>query len=303
MMRYTTLAALLLALCALPLWAQKYERKEMKTFDVSETPSVRISSEFGPIKVKSHGEGTVEVKVRILCEGETTQEAKEMAGAVRVRFSGTRESVDVELDMPGDWSGDDEDRSVRTAVYVIVPVKTSLAVKNRFGAVEVAGVTGAVSVDGQYGAVDVRQSSNVRVDNGFGAVTLTGIAGSVNARTKMGQLIANDVTGGSFTNQYGATEITNARGQIVVDTKMGNVTVRGMRGGRIKNSYGNIDVTLGPEFSGEVRAVTSFGSIDSSLPMKTKDDGPTAEKAIIKAGGGLDKLALECSFGGIDVNR
>lgn len=295
--------ALLLAACVLPATAQKYERKEMKTFEVVEAPTVRISGEFGPIKVKTHAAPTVEVKVRILCEGESSEEAKEMANEVGVRFSASHDKVEVEVNMPEDFNNDG-DRSVRTGIFVIVPLKTALTVRNRFGAVEVGGITGTTSIDCEYGAVEVRQSSNVRVESGFGSVTLGAISGSVTAHTRMGQLIAYDVAGGSFTNQYGATEITNAKGPISIDAKMGNVTARNIRGGRIKNAYGNIDVSLGAEYNGEIRASTSFGNIDSPLPMKSKsDEAGTSRKALIKAGGGQDRLILDCSFGNIQVGR
>jgi hypothetical protein len=295
--------ALLLTACVLPAAAQKFERKEMKTFEVVETPMVRISGEFGPIKVKTHAQSTVEVKVRILCEGESSEEAKAMAAKVGVRISGTREKVDVDVEMPEDFN-DAGDRSVRTGIFLIVPLKTAVTVRNRFGGVEVNGVTGSASIDCEYGAVEVRQSSNVRVESGFGSVTLGSVGGSVAVRTKMGQLIAYDVAGGSFANQYGSTEITNAKGPISIDAKMGNVTARSIRGGRIKNAYGNIDVTLAADFSGEIHAATSFGNIDSPLPMKTKsDEAGTSRKALIKAGGGQDRLSLDCSFGNIDVHK
>ncbi len=285
--------------------AQEYERTVRKTFDVVSAPVVTIESRFGPVSVKSHKASTVNVKVKIVASDESKAEAKEIAEAVDVEISGTKDRVSVETSFP-DHLGGGEDRSIEIQIAVLVPAKTKLSVENKFGSVKVKYISGSVEIENSFGSIEVRNSSNINVESSYGSISLGSISGFCEVETKMGDLQAYDIQKGNFENAYGETEIQKASGFVTIDSKMGSVTARNIRGANITNSYGNVEVTLTSAFSGSIKASSSFGSIDTDLPLKSekkKSYGPTAEKVYGKIGSGKDKLVIETSFGSIEIGK
>jgi DUF4097 and DUF4098 domain-containing protein YvlB len=141
-----------------------------------------------------------------------------------------------------------------------------------------------------FGAVTVqRVNGNLTIENSNGQVTASSVKGDATARTSFAAVTLDDI-GGHMTvdNQNGAIMLTAAR------------TSTGCKDISAKTSFSPIQVRL-PENAGySLTARTSFGRINSELPITTV--GQVGGDSLTgKIGNGTCTLSLTNSNGNIEI--
>ncbi len=150
---------------------------------------------------------------------------------------------------------------------------------NRFGKVTVKGAGGAVQIDNTNAVVDVSNvlgsavitnqfapvvvanvTGTVEVDNQNASVDLTDIGGAVTVRTTFGEV--------SGENLKGPFEIDNANGSVAV-SRLTSISKDCL----IRAVSGDITIELPPAGGYNVDASTSWGKIQTDLPMKLSSGG------------------------------
>lgn len=187
-------------------------------------------------------------------------------------------------------------------------IKGSATLNTSFGAIEASGLRkGARATTGNghislsevggdtyaktsFGAVTVsRVNGNLTIENSNGQVTGSSVKGDATARTSFAAVTLDDI-GGNITvdNQNGAVMITAAR------------TPAGCKNISAKTSFSSIQVRL-PENAGyTLTARTSFGRINSELPITTV--GQVGGDSLTgKIGNGGCTLSLTNSNGSIEM--
>ena len=203
----------------------------------------------------------------------------------------------------------------------------TLTVHNNNGSVDISEARGFVSATTSFGTVNASHLRNgANIVTGNGAIELTDIQGDVYTKTSFGSVHVENVKG-KFTAQdsNGAVSARAIEGDTTVDTSFSGVTLENI-GGKIlvNNQNGAIDVTAAsssgckdivlktsfshiavrvPTNAGyKVAAHTSFGRINSELPITaTGTIGGNSLNGVI--GNGACSLGLTNSNGNIEITR
>lgn len=307
-MKYFLLTLLTGAIIVSHGFAQTYERKVEKKFEVDPNVSVFVNNRFGSVVVKGGDANIVAVKVTIKIKDESDEDAKEIAEGIDVSIEGSRNKVTIETGT-SKFESNCNDCSRSIHVSVLVPKSTQLNVMNSFGSTKTENIFGKVDIDGKFGAVDVTRCANISVKNSFGSTNVNSITGSCRIENKNGKIRAFDIEGGEFMNAFGATEISGSKKPVTIESKMGSVKVKDMVGGSVANSYGSVEVWLNQSFSGHIEAKTAYGSVKSDIPLterepsRKKKYGPTKEDLIGSVGTGSATIALETKFGDLTIRK
>jgi len=141
-----------------------------------------------------------------------------------------------------------------------------------------------------FGSVSVqRVNGHLTIENSNDSVTASSITGDATAKTSFGSVTLNDIAGSiSVDNQNGTVSVSTAR----VSAPCRNIT--------IKTSFAPIQVRI-PEGTGfNLIARTSFGHINSELPVTTS--GQIGGDSLNgKIGNGGCTLSLTNSNGAIEL--
>lgn len=210
-----------------------------------------------------------------------------------------------------------------------VTVKTvsgNLTVDGSNSKVEAEGITGNATVDTGFGGVTLHNIGGwAKVSSNNGNVKVSDIAGALTAATQFGSVKAERVRGaadvkstnGSITlNEIGgAAKVRASFGPVfldgvggAVDVTNGNgaISVSGMRSGpcqpvALRTSFSSIKVTLPENSSYAVNARTSFGRVNSQIPILTT--GMAEGTLVGTIGKGGCKLDLANSNGNITIEK
>ena len=203
----------------------------------------------------------------------------------------------------------------------------TLTVNNNNGTVQISEVRGFVSATTSFGAVTgTHFYKGANIITGNGAIELIGVEGDVYTKTSFGSVHVENVKG-KFTAQdsNGAVTAKSIQDDVSVDTSFSGVTLEGIGGKiRVNNQNGAIavtaaagsgckDINLKTSFSPlavripanggyKVTAHTSFGHINSELPITASGmiGGDSLNGTI---GNGACVLDLTNSNGNIEISR
>jgi hypothetical protein len=134
-----------------------------------------------------------------------------------------------------------------------------------------------------------RVNGNLRVENSNGPVVANSISGEASAKMSFGSVTLEDVGGGiTVDNQNGAVTVSEAR----TSAKCNSVT--------IKTSFAPIQVRIAESGNYTVSARTSFGRINSELPITTSGQ-MGGDSLNGKIGSGGCTMSLTNSNGSIEI--
>lgn len=180
-------------------------------------------------------------------------------------------------------------RRYKSSMVVRVPKQAVLKVENRYGAVNMAGLTGDQVIETRYGAVAVRDitgalevvnryssvdmenvSGSAKVTNRYGSVTAKRVGG-VNVENRYGSIRAEDISGNAvFVNRYSSVSAQNVSGEVRVDGRNNGVELEGVQGGAvIETSYRNVSLR---DVSGQVRVNNRHGDITFATDRPPQHD-------------------------------
>ena len=187
-------------------------------------------------------------------------------------------------------------------------IKGSATLNTSFGAIEASGLrkyVRATTGNGRISLSDV--GGEVFAKTSFGAVTVQRVNGNLTIENANGQVTANSVKGDATAKtSFAAVTLDDITGHITVDNQNGAVMLTaarvpaGCNGISVKTSFSPIQVRL-PEGAGyTLTARTSFGRINSELPITTV--GQVGGDSLNgKIGNGACTLSLTNTNGNIEI--
>lgn len=158
------------------------------------------------------------------------------------------------------------------------------------GRITLNDVGGEAYVKTSFGSVNVqRVNGSLRVENSNGPVVGSSISGDATAKMSFGSVTLDDVAGIiTVDNQNGAIILSEAR------------TSSGCKGITAKTSFSPIQVRIGEGSNYSVSARTSFGRINSELPITTSGQ-MGGDSLNGKIGNGGCTMSLTNSNGNIEI--
>lgn len=179
----------------------------------------------------------------------------------------------------------------------------SAIVKNSFGKIEIINVGGKVEADNQNGEIKADSiKGDARIETSFGKIEAYNVKGSLNAKTSNGKLDIENISGNAdLRSSFGDIDAANIDGNSIINNSNGSINVNELKGNvQIKNSFGRIRFSSSNSENADIYAKTSFGDIETSLPINvTKAVNQYTAQGI--TGEGKYKIELITSNGNIEI--
>jgi len=144
------------------------------------------------------------------------------------------------------------------------------------------------------------------VDTRFGLLRADHIKGSLDVDNGNGGVTASDVGGSARVHtSFASVFLKGIAGAVTVENSNGSIAVAGLRGGcndvSLKTSFAPIKVSLPPTHGYTVDARTSFGSINTEMPITITHKSENALEGTIGSGG--CRLTLSDSNGNVTIGK
>ncbi len=158
-------------------------------------------------------------------------------------------------------------------------VRAGVSIINRFDEVSVSDVAGPVSVFNTNAPVTVSEvMAAVNVVNQFSPVMLSAITGDVKVENQNASVDLTDIDGAVIVNTtFGLISCENIRGSFIIGNDNGSVEMVRVIGidkdSEVQTTFGDILLELSQLGSCNLMATTSYGEIDSDVPMKINSSG------------------------------
>lgn len=174
---------------------------------------------------------------------------------------------------------------------------------------DVSGISGKeVAVNSQSGSVTVNNvTGNVRIDNPYSRMRLTAIKGNVRLTTQSGSIDAENISGDwDSDTQYSAVRVNRLSAAQIRATNSGDVITFALTTTpsliEIRNEYAGVSLTIPKGFGGDVSLDAEYGSIETDLPLTTKNRGGSGY-AFGKIGSGNGSIKIETTSGNISLQE
>ena len=187
-------------------------------------------------------------------------------------------------------------------------VKGKAEFNTSFGSIEASGLRKGVKATTGNGRISLNDvGGEAYVKTSFGSVNVQRVNGGLRVENSNGPVVANSISGDAIAKMsFGSVTLDDVAGVITVDNQNGAVmlsearTSPGCKGITAKTSFAPIQVRIGEGSNYSVSARTSFGRINSELPITTS--GQLGGDSLNgKIGNGGCTLSLTNSNGNIEI--
>ncbi|MHC4457484.1 MAG: DUF4097 family beta strand repeat-containing protein [Planctomycetota bacterium] len=251
------------------LCSAKFERTDKLSAPLSAGSTLAAETSFGSITVTGADVVDCHVIAEICVQAPTEEEAARIAEKVKIKLVPAGATLTVKVEKPKLKNN----RSVGVSFNITVPKQTNIDCNTSFGSIEVGNINGSI-----------------KAETSFAAINCDNIKGPVHLKTSYGGITCRNITSADIT-------ATSSFGGIDIDCSPSSPPEINAD---IVTSYGGIDFTTPPAFAGKTDLQTSFGSIETDLPITVKGD---LNEQRIKGtiGDGNGNLRLKTSFGSIKI--
>jgi hypothetical protein len=264
------------------------EREFEESQPARPTATISIANEFGEIRVSTWDNPVVQIKAHVLAGAENDDLARELSEAIKITVTPTPEQIEIRTEYP-----DTRDKGkVAMAVNytVTIPSTANVICKNNFGDTIIANVGGTAAVDSRFGMVDLAEVSGLVTVRAWGEFPLT-------ARGLR--------QGGFFQLQGTQAEFANVGGTLNVSSFTGSVTLRDLAPETdldVTSESGPIHLYVPENAAPDVSATAFFGTVKSDTVMEqtSRGDMVVARSANVDA---KQQVTLQVSFDTIFVHQ
>jgi hypothetical protein len=257
-------------------WSQSYA--------VKGRPELRVATDDGSVRVETGTDPQIEAQV-------TTVGWTIGPGAVTITESQTGDRVVIEVRLPRhqnsfDWGH----RSVK--VLVRIPHEADLDIRTGDGAVNVAPISGKVTVSTGDGSITADGlHGDIRLHTGDGAIRATGLEGRLEADTGDGHM--------NVRGRFEGLNLRTGDGHIDADVEHGSKVTEGWS---LSSGDGGITMRIPEDLGADLDAHAGDGSIVLDAPV-TVTGSVSASAVRGKLAGGGGPLRVHTGDGSIRLQR
>ncbi len=228
-------------------------------YPVGLNPTVALTHEFGAINIQTWAENIVQVNAEILVGAEKKEIAAEVATSIVVSVAHSKDLVEIRTVLP------DTRKEIGPVTKIVnytitVPRNASIIANNFFGDTAINNIKGDVTLDSQYGIVNLQ--------NLEGGLSVRAHGESLQATNlKKGGIFHLSGTQATFTAISGNLEINNFRGDIKLRD-----TMPGARIDAVSDS-GTIELEMDANEPADITTMALFGEIYSNIPLQRSSQG------------------------------
>ena len=210
--------------------------------DVPPGSSIEIINRYGSVDVKPSDTDRITVDVAKTVVAKDQKDADELSNLLMYSIveEGSRYRI------ISNYNRDQNNvrgRRFKTSLTIRVPKRSTLNVNNRFGAIDISGLTG-----------------DQQLQNSFGEVLLKNITGAVDVRTRNDRVVVEDITGAAVIhNEFSSVEARRIGGRLEVQHRNGSVDLEDIKGDtKVSNAFGSFDAK---NIQGSLTVDTRNGSV------------------------------------------
>ncbi len=255
---------------------------EEKSFQVSGTPHLQVSTFDGTVRVESWS------KAEVLCQAEKRGRSQSDLERIEIIATQTGDELHFEARLTSrlNWNG-----QARADLTIFVPREVKLAARTGDGRIEARGLSGEINLHTGDGNINASNLNGVLiVQTGDGSVDLTDVSGKLQAQTGDGRVRLR----GRFTDLEARTG--DGSMEIVVEPGSQMNSAWSLRTGD-----GAIQLSLPDDFSAELDVHTNDGSISTELPITISGKLGNTLRGQLRQGGRL--LTVRTGDGSITLRR
>lgn len=304
----TAVLAVLLVAAAPALAADTLER----TFDLAPGGALVVDASGAAIRVT--GQDAPGATVRIRAKGDDLDDWQIDMG---VTGDTLRVTAKRRRSLRSLWGG-----SRGLSIEIAVPRRTRVSLDTSGGALEVAGIEGAVDLDTSGGSISVRDVvGDVAADTSGGSIRAEQVRGKVSLDTSGGSIRAVDIegpldadtSGGSISvrrvagdarldTSGGSISVEDAGGRVEAETSGGSIEVSfaegNAAGGSLSTSAGGVTILVDPSVALDLDLAASAGKVRVDLPVE-ETGSHSAHRLTGRLNGGGATLRARSSAGSI----
>ncbi len=256
-----------------------------RTYAVKGRPELRLSTDDGSVRVEVGTGSKIEAQV-------TTEGWKIGSGEVTVTESQTGDRLVIEVRLPRRWSMFEHMGQRSVKLVVRVPRESDLDIRTGDGSVDVAPISGRVTVstgDGSISAEGLR--GEIRLHTGDGSIRATGLDGRLQADTGDGSMHV----GGRFES----LDLRTGDGRIEALVESGSKVSAAWS---LSSGDGGITLRIPEDLGAELDARAGDGSVVVDVPVTvTGTVSPSSIRGKLAGGGGT--LRMHTGDGSIRLSR
>ncbi|MBE3582748.1 MAG: DUF4097 family beta strand repeat protein [Limnochordaceae bacterium] len=206
---------------------------------------------------------SADLKCTITVYASTEAEARQYLSRVSVKLTpvASGETAGLQLRVNEPPSRPAAVRGVKVNVAGTLPSQARVDVRNGYGIVRVAGVSGPSRVNNRYAATIVRDvRGDWNVDASYSAVLVAGVQGNLNMAGNYGSADLSDISGNvEIHSNFKQTNVVNVGGNLTANLRYGGLTVDGVTGNtNVDSQYVGV---AGRNAAGDVRLNASYGEV------------------------------------------
>lgn len=265
------------------------ERSFSERYPVGPTPTIALSNEFGAIRVNAWEDRVVQVNAAIRVGAENDDAAEEIAQGVAVHVVHDEDRVAIRTQLP-EIRRETGYVVIEVNYDVTIPRNAGLITDNFFGDTIIRGAGGPSIVEARYGAVELAAITGeitVRAHGEF-PVKVEGLA--------RGGIFQMHNAPAEFSGISGELRISNFRGAVNLSDIKENVIIDAAAEG------GNIRLVLPTDAAPDLAATAVYGNINSEFPLTRTMWGP---RSIARAPNenATQRIRLSAVFGDIVIEQ
>jgi DUF4097 and DUF4098 domain-containing protein YvlB len=247
----------------LDLWdltGNSFSFTERHVMDVPPDSTIEITNRFGDVDVAPGDENRITVDVRKTVRATDQAEADKLSSGFV--YSITNEGGKYRI-------GSVLDRRFKVALTVQVPRRSIVSVENRNGKVSIHGLVGNQKVTNRFGAIEVNGITGaLTVEDQNGAVNVQDVSDSVSIVNSFGPIAAANIRGDlKISGRNNSIDVDHVEKDLDVESAFQNVNVRDPRGAvKIRNRNGEISIRLVQKPTKDVSVFSEFGSVSLEIP-------------------------------------
>jgi DUF4097 and DUF4098 domain-containing protein YvlB len=250
--------------CMVSVDSQALVLRDEKRFTITGTPELRLTTFDGAIEIRSWDQADVRIEI------EKRGPTKEAVDALVIDSdqSGDRITLEVKRPKTETFSGFGLNRSSSAKLIVSVPQNSNIVARSGDGSIRVERITGKIDLHTGDGSIRVSEvDGDLTLNTGDGSVHVDGAKGKLDVDTGDGGV---DVRG-----NLSAVRLRTGDGSIVYHA---DAKVPMTEDWEITTGDGSVTLYLPPDFSADLDAHTSDGSIRNELQVGgTKVEAEAAE--------------------------
>ncbi len=265
-----------------------FSRVDEKTYPVADAAHLFVAHRFGAIRILGWDQEIIRVNANITVWAENAIQAERFAQKIEIAGNHIGDRVEVRTIYP--TIKENAKPGYTVDLEISVPRNSSLSLKNMWGDILVKGTSADLSLDSQYGNIELEDLSGHVRARARGPFPLRAIG-----LRKGGTFILRS-TEAYFEDISGSLKIDNYLGPTEIHTSGKAVEID------VQSESGPIHLYLDEDSKPNIEALVDFGSIESDVLLRSETWGETTQGRLINADS-TQRLDLYASFESIYIHK